>query len=106
MIGPSPSYLNDKEGYVGGFDHSDITELLDMVEMNFSGWASHSAPIAMNNPESPKLSKELEQTFKVADPVIAREFAEVTFLSDHRGDLSKAMCLFLLCKVRMIVLFR
>ncbi len=90
MIGPSPRYLNDDNGYVGGFELSDITEILDMMEMNFSGWASFLAPIAMNNPDSPKLTKELEQTFNSANPLIAREFAEVTFLSDHRGDLTKA----------------
>ena len=90
MIGPSPCYLNDTNGYHGGFEKSDITELLDMMEMNFAGWASYLAPIAMNNPESPKLSQELEQTFNSADPRITREFAEVTFFSDYRKDLAKA----------------
>ncbi|GGD78191.1 alpha/beta fold hydrolase [Paenibacillus nasutitermitis] len=89
MIGPSPCYLNTDD-YHGGFDKSDITELLDMMEMNFAGWASFMAPLAMNNPELPQLSKELERSFISADPVIAREFAEVTFLSDHRKDLSQA----------------
>ncbi|MGY3186736.1 sigma-B regulation protein RsbQ [Lysinibacillus sp. TE18511] len=89
MIGPSPCYLNDG-AYHGGFELSDITELLDMMEMNFSGWASYLAPIAMKNPEIPSLSQELEQTFIAANPVIAREFAEVTFLSDYRDDLVKA----------------
>lgn len=89
MIGPSPCYLNDG-AYQGGFELSDITELLDMMEMNFSGWASYLAPIAMKNPEVPRLSQELEQTFIAANPVIAREFAEVTFLSDYRDDLVKA----------------
>ncbi|MGE7915421.1 alpha/beta fold hydrolase [Lysinibacillus xylanilyticus] len=89
MIGPSPCYLNDG-AYRGGFELSDITELLDMMEMNFSGWASYLAPIAMKNPEIPSLSQELEQTFIAANPVIAREFAEVTFLSDYRDDLVKA----------------
>ncbi|GAF08349.1 hydrolase [Paenibacillus pini JCM 16418] len=90
MIGPSPRYLNEGKDYVGGFEKSDITELLDMMEMNFAGWASFLAPLAMNNPELPMLSKELERSFISADPVIAREFAEVTFLSDHRSFLSKA----------------
>lgn len=89
MIGPSACYLNDKNGYRGGFEQSDITELLDMMEMNFVGWASYLAPIAMNHPENPMLSKDLERSFISGDPVIAREFAEVTFLSDHRGDLAK-----------------
>ncbi|MEK4513456.1 alpha/beta hydrolase [Paenibacillus anaericanus] len=89
MIGPSPRYLNEGEDYFGGFDKSDITELLDMMEMNFVGWASFMAPLAMNNPD-PMLSQELEQSFSSLDPVIARQFAAATFLSDHRSDLSKA----------------
>lgn len=88
MIGPSPCYLND-DGYRGGFERSDIAELLDMMEMNFTGWASYMAPIAMSNPEQPALTQELKQTFIAADPIIAKEFAEVTFLSDHRSELSK-----------------
>ncbi|MGN7359006.1 alpha/beta fold hydrolase [Paenibacillus sp. SAF-054] len=90
MIGPSPRYLNDGEEYFGGFDQSDITELLDMMEMNFAGWASFLAPLAMNAPQSPALTQELERSFIAGDPVIAREFAEVTFMSDHRKELPKS----------------
>ncbi|MFB9754123.1 alpha/beta fold hydrolase [Paenibacillus hodogayensis] len=90
MIGPSPCYLNEPDVYFGGFEKSDIAELLDMMEMNFAGWASFMAPLAMNQPEVPRLSKELEQSFISADPVIARQFAEVTFFSDHRSDLAAA----------------
>lgn len=88
MIGPSPRYVND-QGYVGGFEPGDVAELLDMMEMNFAGWASFMAPLAMNNPERPVLTKELERSFISADPDIAREFAEATFLCDHRADLNK-----------------
>ena len=90
MIGPSPRYMNEGDDYVGGFDESDITELLGMMEMNFAGWAGFMAPIAMNNPELPELSEELEQSFISADPIIAREFAEVTFFSDCRKELPYA----------------
>ncbi|KOP65938.1 sigma factor sigB regulation protein rsbQ [Bacillus sp. FJAT-18019] len=89
MIGPSARYLND-EGYVGGFEKSDVTELLDMMEMNFAGWAGFLAPIAMKNPEMPSLTQELERSFISTDPVITREFAEVTFFSDCREELPKA----------------
>lgn len=90
MIGPSPRYLNDGEDYFGGFEKSDIAELLEMMEMNFSGWASFMAPLAMNNPHLPELTQDLQRSFISADPVITREFAEVTFLSDHRGSLAEA----------------
>jgi len=43
----------------------------------------------MSNPEQPALTQELKQTFIAADPIIAKEFAEVTFLSDHRSELPK-----------------
>lgn len=58
--------------------------------MNFSGWASVMAPLAMNNPHLPELTQDLERSFISADPVITREFAEVTFLSDHRKSLVEA----------------
>lgn len=87
MIGPSPCYLNDSNGYYGGFEKSDIDELLEMMEMNFAGWASFMAPMAMKNLEQPHLSEQLEQTFISADPVIARQFAEVTFYSDYRQSI-------------------
>ena len=88
MIGPSPRYLND-EDYAGGFEAGDIAELLEMMEMNFAGWASFMAPIAMNNPERPSLTRELERSFISTDPVTAREFAEVTFFSDCRSQLAR-----------------
>ncbi|MBM7648192.1 sigma-B regulation protein RsbQ [Bacillus ectoiniformans] len=89
MIGPSPRYLNDIPGYFGGFEQNDVMELLDMMEMNFIGWASFLAPMAMHNPERPHLAQELETSFCSADPAIARKFAEATFFSDHRSDLQK-----------------
>lgn len=91
MIGPSPRYLNEGDVYLGGFDKSDVIELLDMMEMNFVGWASFMAPLAINDPVQTKLTQELEQSFNSIDPVIAREFAQATFLSDHRYDVSKSM---------------
>lgn len=87
MIGPSPCYLNDKYGYIGGFEENDIKELLTMMEMNFSGWASYMAPLAMDRSKDSKLTQELENSFISTNPRIAREFAEVTFFSDYRDSL-------------------
>ncbi len=88
MIGPSPCYINDEDGYMGGFEKGDIMELLDMMEMNFAGWASYMAPIALDEIEHPKLTQELEKSFVSTNAVIAREFAEVTFFTDTRAKLS------------------
>lgn len=89
MIGPSPRYLNDG-AYVGGFESSDVTELLDLMEMNFEGWASFMSLLAMQNPEKPMLAQELEKSFTSVDEEITRQFAKVTFLSDHREDLAQS----------------
>lgn len=86
MIGPSPCYINGP-GYVGGFDRSDIEELLHTMEKNYIGWANMLAPVIMGNPDRPELGNELEESFCSTDPVIARQFAQVTFLSDNRNDL-------------------
>ncbi|MDF2436184.1 MAG: alpha/beta hydrolase fold protein [Bacteroidota bacterium] len=88
MVGPSARYIND-EGYLGGFAKKDIIDLLDTMEKNYIGWANFLAPAIMKNPKSPELGAELTQSFCSTDPIIARQFAEVTFLSDNRGDLKK-----------------
>jgi len=87
MIGPSPRYVNDA-GYVGGFEREDIEGLFDMMDHNFIGWANFLAPAIMKNPEHPELSQELTESFCSTDPVIARRFAEATFLADNRRDLA------------------
>ena len=86
MVGPSPRYIDD-EGYVGGFTDEDIAELLDSLESNYLGWSSAMAPVIMGNPDRPELGAELTASFCRTDPAIARQFAQVTFLSDNRADL-------------------
>lgn len=88
LVGPSPRYIND-HNYVGGFEKKDILDLLDTMEKNYIGWANFLAPAIMKNPETPELAAELNSSFCSTDPVIARQFAEVTFLSDNRKDLHK-----------------
>jgi sigma-B regulation protein RsbQ len=86
FIGPSPCYINDGD-YVGGFSRKDIDELLDTMDKNYIGWANFLAPAIMKNPERPELSQELTESFCSTDPIIARQFAKATFLSDNRRDL-------------------
>jgi len=88
LVCPSPRYTN-APSYVGGFDEADIAELLDSLESNYLGWSSEMAPLIMGNPERPELGTELTASFCRTDPAIARRFAEVTFLSDNRADLSR-----------------
>ena len=89
LVGPSPRYINEPPAYVGGFEHADIVGLLDVMEKNYIGWANFLAPVVMKNEERPELTRELEESFCSTDPKIARLFAEATFFSDNREDLSK-----------------
>lgn len=86
MIGPSPHYLNEPH-YNGGFDESDIQELLDMMETNYKEWTKYLAPVAMDTPDHPEMVEDFEELLYSNDPQIARQFAEATFYSDHRQDV-------------------
>ena len=88
MVGPSPCYINDGD-YVGGFERADIESLLETLESNYLGWSSNMAPAIMGAPDQPELGVELTNSFCRTDPEIAKHFARVTFLSDHRADLPK-----------------
>lgn len=88
LIGPSPCYLNDPPEYLGGFEKEDLEGLINMMELNYIGWANYLSKLVMNNPERPELMLELEESFCSTDPVIQREFAIATFLSDYRSILS------------------
>jgi sigma-B regulation protein RsbQ len=97
MVGPSPRYIDDDDGYRGGFSRAQIDELLEFLEDNHLGWSAAMAPAIMGNPGRPELSGRLENSFCNTDPQIARDFARLTFLSDNRDDLE-------LIRVRTLVL--
>ncbi len=86
MVGPSPCYINDGD-YIGGFERTDIESLLDMLDLNYLGWARSMAPSIMGNPDRPELAHDLEEAFCRNDPEIASHFARVTFYGDHRKEL-------------------
>lgn len=89
MVGPSACYIDDV-GYRGGFSREDIADLLDTMEGNYLGWSSTMAPAIMGAPDRPELGVELTNSFCRTDPDIAKHFARVTFLADHREDLGKS----------------
>lgn len=88
MIGPSPCYINDGD-YTGGFERPDIDALLGTMDNNYFAWASTMAPVIMGAPDRPELGAELTSSFCRTDPDIAKQFARVTFLSDHRAQLPR-----------------
>jgi sigma-B regulation protein RsbQ len=103
LVGPSPRYINDGE-YVGGFEETQIAELLNFLDNNHMGWSQAMAPVIMGNSDRPELGEELTNSFCRTDPEIAKKFARVTFLSDNRSDLAglNTRALILQCSEDMI----
>ena len=98
LLCPSPCYVNEP-AYYGGFDRTDIENMLTFMERDYVGWADSFAPFIMGNPDRPTLSAELIHSFCQNDPAIAKQFARVTFLSDNRPDVARLRtpCLLIQC---------
>ena len=90
MICPSPSFLNEPPDYFGGFDRSDLEELIDLMDKNYIGWANYLAPLVMGASNNDDMIEELSGSFCSTDPVIAKTFAKATFFSDSRYLLPAA----------------
>jgi sigma-B regulation protein RsbQ len=88
LVAPSPCYLNDGD-YSGGFDRADIEEMIEFLDANFLGWSRKMAPVIMGAGAGSALTEELSNSFCRTDPVVAKHFGRVTFLSDHRADVSR-----------------
>ena len=88
LLGPSPCFLNDGS-YLGGFEREDLDALLDAMDADYPHWVHQMAPLIMGHPERPELARELESSLNRIDPRMARQFARVSFDSDHRPDLRR-----------------
>ena len=87
LISPSPRFINE-QGYAGGFEQKDVSELLAAMEADYYGWSQGISPVMMGPDESPELVMELTNSFVRTNPEIARHFARVTFFSDTRAELA------------------
>lgn len=87
LVSPTPCYLNHPPQYEGGFERRDLEDLLAMMDQNYMAWAGVLAPMVAGNPDRPEYAAELEASYCATDPLVARRFAEATFLSDHRRDV-------------------
>ncbi len=87
LVAPSPCFLDHPPEYRGGFARSDLEGLLEAMEKNFDAWAESLAPVVVGGGGPSPQSAELAAAFCRTDPRIARDFARVTFLSDHRSDV-------------------
>lgn len=90
MVNPSPRYISD-EDYCGGFVQAEIDDLLATLDTDYLGWVAGVTPVIMANADRPELAQELRASFGRTDATIARHFARVIYLSDHRADLARTV---------------
>lgn len=88
LVAPSPSFINDGD-YVGGFDRESIEGLIGLMEQNFLGWTEQVAPVISGQEADGATTEELSESFCRTDPKIAKHFGRVTFLADHRKEMSQ-----------------
>ncbi len=86
LLNSSPRYLND-QGYVGGFEQSDLDGVYRAMSSNYHAWASGFAQLVMGNPDKPELALGFAKTLQAMRPDIAVATAKTIFQSDHRADL-------------------
>jgi len=98
-LNASPCYVN-QEGYSGGFDESDLTELFAQMASNFNAWASGFAPIVMGNADRPQLAEYFARTLQGMRPDVALASAKTLFRSDHRAEMPQVGVPVLLIQAR------
>lgn len=89
LIGSSPRYINDLPDYYGGFNQEDVDSILEMMEVNYVGWASYLSTIAVPPEESERSTKYVESSFLSSDPKITYQFLQMTLLGDYRAILKE-----------------
>lgn len=88
LLAPSPYYLNEP-GYYGGFERADMLQVLASMENDYQGWTIAFADLLMGPTNTASLGEELTNFFCETDSTIARQFAQVAFLSDNRADVNQ-----------------
>jgi sigma-B regulation protein RsbQ len=86
LLTPSPCYLN-QPGYYGGYERAEIEQLLALPQTDERGWVTLLVDLLLGPLVTPELAAETHQCLSTMTSPIARQFARVTFLSDHRADV-------------------
>jgi sigma-B regulation protein RsbQ len=89
LVGPNPCFINHPPDYLGGFEKSDLEDLLDLMDQNYIGWANYLAPVVSAEQASHGTTLVLSDSFCSTDPIAMKVFAKTTFFADNRSDLPK-----------------
>lgn len=86
LIGASPRYLDDTD-YHGGFTREGLDELYRSVTLDYARWAGSFAPLAMANPNRPRLAEHFAESLRTIPAETALTVLCSIFQSDHRAVL-------------------
>ncbi|KAJ1437941.1 Alpha/Beta hydrolase fold [Sesbania bispinosa] len=87
LVGASPRYLNSDD-YEGGFNNSDVEQLLLNIETNYENFASSFAS-SIADPINDLSVIKYEKCLKRMRPEVAHSLAKAIFYSDWREILDK-----------------
>jgi len=84
LINSSPCYVDDPEGYRGGFSRAEIETLLHGIAADYDAWAGGFGPLVMSNPERPEYANEFVRGLRRLDPQVAAITFRAVFTGDFR----------------------
>ena len=87
FIGPSPRYLNDVDGYVGGHQSADVESIIKEIEEDCISWIQNTIPTVAGESNPSYLVREIMNSFISTDTEMLKQFALTTFFIDYRKDL-------------------
>ncbi|XP_022961342.1 probable strigolactone esterase DAD2 [Cucurbita moschata] len=87
LLCSSPRYINT-EDYEGGFDQSDIEQMIANMEANYENWATQFSSLVVDEADPLSLSR-LRKCLHEMRPEVAVSLAKTVFGVDERGILEK-----------------
>ena len=86
LLATSPCYLNEP-GYRGGFERADVLAVLATMQTDYQAWTIMFATMLIGQDHPESLGYKLAENFCQADLTIARQFARLAYLADHRAEV-------------------
>jgi sigma-B regulation protein RsbQ len=99
LLNMSPYFINEP-GYYGGFEQSDLLQVIATMHANYVQWASTFATMLVGQDAAPTLSQDLVACATQVNPALAAQVVELAFLGDFRPQLAqlRVPTLLLQCK--------
>lgn len=89
LVSASPRYLDDADGYRGGFDRAAIDRLLAAAGSDYHAWVGGFSPLAIGAAHCPDAVEEFGSYLRRMRPDVALRTLRAVFLSDHRAALPR-----------------